>query len=913
MLMEEGKQLYEAGREALSIPIYRRVTEDGAGNFIRDSLSAVALRKLANSASWVDSISTDRVLGFYRKALQLQQQLLPDEHEDVTRTLCDFGSYLISTNQLDSASYYLYSASHRYEHQSNPDITAWLWALFNLVQITAARRDRQLTEEVVRKAGRLLDAHRNQLSPEQLFQYYYNFTYHPSGLGLVELTKENAAIAIKIARAHGGDGQIPHIYNLVQRANLINGSYEEAYRYIDTTLSYAANQKALWQSSFYNNKATVEIELGYHLEALESAKQALRLADTSFTFYNQLYTNMATAYWKLGRHEQVLPYIDLAIKAIYPFVLLTDYSTLTSVLDSLSAEDLRQITFPLIERARYRAAVGSLPLACKDYDLALDAHERLRGNAISEDGRRTMSKDVRRLFDEAVRTSIAVYTATQDTAYLWRALKLSDRARAYTLEDRLRRNQTERSFGVQAIERELATLEAQAARTEEPNDRIRQLRLQRLLLTRDDEQTESTRAGSFSQDSLMTYLVKNDKTLLHYHVSDMASHVIVVRPNGGIFLANLPAGERLNEQVKAFRNGLFASQYRRKSLRGKSTQLALDEAFRTSGQELARQLIPPEALRYTQADTVFNGTRGERQRLLVVPDGDLSLLPLSALPLYTQDEEWNWKNYTSTTDLVDIQHTYSLVSLLAQNNVSAPPSEALIMAPRFSGHLYRLDHNQREAQTIQPLIGNPEVVLERQASRAKFLAAHEGSGLIHLSTHGYTDGEEPNLSYVAFSQSGDTLDPNEVLYFPEISTLNLSADLVVLSACETNLGKYIPGETALSLSSAFTAAGARSTLTSLWRVDDEATAELMKYFYKELAKGEDRSAALGTAQRKLRKQRDYVHPYYWAGFVLHGVDGPVELPRRENWWPWLIGALALMGLSGMGYRHFSGPKKLAHH
>jgi len=105
----------------------------------------------------------------------------------------------------------------------------------------------------------------------------------------------------------------------------------------------------------------------------------------------------------------------------------------------------------------------------------------------------------------------------------------------------------------------------------------------------------------------------------------------------------------------------------------------------------------------------------------------------------------------------------------------------------------------------------------------------------------------------------------------DIYNLKLSADLVVLSACETGLGKEIKGEGLISLTRAFMYAGAASVVASLWKVDDAATAALMAQFYKEMfTNGKRPAAALSEAQRFIAGQKRWRSPYFWAGFVLQG-------------------------------------------
>ena len=105
----------------------------------------------------------------------------------------------------------------------------------------------------------------------------------------------------------------------------------------------------------------------------------------------------------------------------------------------------------------------------------------------------------------------------------------------------------------------------------------------------------------------------------------------------------------------------------------------------------------------------------------------------------------------------------------------------------------------------------------------------------------------------------------------EVFNLKLNADLVVLSACETGLGKEIKGEGLIGLTRGFMYAGAARVVTSLWNVDDLATAELMKLFYRGMLQdGLRPAAALRAAQYELSKQKRWPSPYFWAGFVLQG-------------------------------------------
>lgn len=145
-------------------------------------------------------------------------------------------------------------------------------------------------------------------------------------------------------------------------------------------------------------------------------------------------------------------------------------------------------------------------------------------------------------------------------------------------------------------------------------------------------------------------------------------------------------------------------------------------------------------------------------------------------------------------------------------------------------------------------------------------------GYVHFATHGVVDLERPELSGIVLSmvdEKGKEQDGYVRLY--EIYNLNLPAELVVLSACQTGVGKQVKGEGLIALTRGFMYAGAARVVASLWKVDDSATAALMAQFYKEIfVNGKRPAAALRTAQSEIAKQKRWQSPHYWAGFVLQG-------------------------------------------
>ncbi len=189
--------------------------------------------------------------------------------------------------------------------------------------------------------------------------------------------------------------------------------------------------------------------------------------------------------------------------------------------------------------------------------------------------------------------------------------------------------------------------------------------------------------------------------------------------------------------------------------------------------------------------------------------------------------------------------------------------------------LQRLLFSRDEAEAIAAVApaGSVLKALDFQASRAMALSDKLANyRIIHFATHGLLDSAHPELSGLALSQVDEQGNPQDgYLRLNEIYNLKLNADLVVLSACQTGLGKEIKGEGLIGLTRGFMYAGAPRVVASLWQVNDAATAELMKRFYRGMLKEKLRpAAALRQAQLELMKKPAWRAPYYWGAFVLQG-------------------------------------------
>jgi len=266
---------------------------------------------------------------------------------------------------------------------------------------------------------------------------------------------------------------------------------------------------------------------------------------------------------------------------------------------------------------------------------------------------------------------------------------------------------------------------------------------------------------------------------------------------------------------------------------------------------------------------------GEYQRLIIIPDGELTAVPFSALRIGADRKSVIEKIEVVQAPSINVWAELSADGRKGHN----PEGQALIVASDAGGRLgnEQLDNIQytlAEANSIKNILGDKAKVLTSpmlsRDSIQRSLSANPS--VLHIAAHGVYSSALPAYSGLVLDNSPSS---RELWLAPEISRSSYALDLVVLSACESNQGQYIDGEGLMSLGRSFLESGVRQVVGSLWRVEDQSTSELMASFYQALYnKNLTASAALKSAQQSLLESRDkaFKDPYYWAGFTLMGAS-----------------------------------------
>src|SRR4029077_7353193 len=387
--------------------------------------------------------------------------------------------------------------------------------------------------------------------------------------------------------------------------------------------------------------------------------------------------------------------------------------------------------------------------------------------------------------------------------------------------------------------------------------------------------------------------IDDDTVILEYALGDEKSYLWVV-DHRQIASYELPPAREIQRVAALLRKALVPLQFMpgEEASHLQARRRKADQEYQRYAGQLSRLVLAPAELSHSK-------------RLLIVPDGSLQYIPFAVLPVPAAGEH---KTILITHHEVVVLPSAAALNSLREAAVKrAPPSKvaAIFADPVFRrdddrfrsphltakkpqelpsgltraildmhGSLYiaRLIGSRQEAAAIRQILGRKDVLLASgfAATRDRLLKEDIGSyRILHIATHGIIDIQRPEMSGLILSlisKEGRTKDG--YVRLGDIYHLKLSADLVILSACDSALGRDLDSEGIIGLPRGFLYAGARSVIASLWKVDDKATATLMASLYRRMHKGETPGAALRGAQLEMARRGR--KPADWAAFVLQG-------------------------------------------
>ena len=598
-----------------------------------------------------------------------------------------------------------------------------------------------------------------------------------------------------------------------------------------------------------------------------------------------------------------------ADKAVEPF---------TQALAMLrSVGDLSNAAIALEGLARAEQKRNNLEAAHKYITESLAAIETVRSRASSLQMRASYRALAERAYEFYIDVLMQQHAASPSQGFDARAFEASERGRARSFLERLNERRVDIRQGVDAAliekERDLArVLNAKAQREMQLKARrgnkeeIATLHREISGLEEEYQQVQAAIRRSSPQYSALTQPqplglkdiqphLDADTVLLEYSLGETRSYLWIVTTDS-LKTYELPAQDAIDKVAREVYESLRARSVV-KSLEApeqKKARIAqADLKFGKAAAELGRMILAPAA----------SDLRGKR--LVIVADGALQYVPFAALSL-TQNHPLILDH-----ELISLPSasSFAVQRQNLANRAAAPRAVAVIADPVFSTNDARLratarvggPREQVATRIIEHSSGGPGgqlsisrlpftrseadqiVAVAPPASSMKALDFRANREIatsdelskyryVHFATHGYLDTSRAGLSAIVLSlvdEQGKAQDG--FLRTHDIYNLKLPAELVVLSACETGLGKDLEGEGIDGLTRAFMYAGARRVVVSLWNVNDKATAALMQRFYAGMLRtNKTPAAALRAAQIEMLRTRQWQSPYFWAPFVMQG-------------------------------------------
>lgn len=483
----------------------------------------------------------------------------------------------------------------------------------------------------------------------------------------------------------------------------------------------------------------------------------------------------------------------------------------------------------LFDRGRIAEKEGNLKEAIRFYDTAIQVIEQQRSTISVEAGKIGFVGDKQAVYHSLI---TALYRDQQQA----KAFEYVERAKSRALVDLLAGKQ---NFAVKSAGREEQIRRVLAENDQSEADilsldkntdksRIRSIAVKaRQDLQREAPELASLVSISATPISDLQSLIPRDETLVEYYYSGNDMFAFVLSANGLQSARLNPAG--LAEELASFRESLENPRSRTTS------SLAI---------RLYQRLFKPLEAALPN------------RNIIIVAHGMLHYIPFSALH--------DGKTYLIDRYKIRLMPSASAMKYLRERKNDKPGGILALGNPDLGNPSHDLVFAQKEAVEVSRTWANSRVLVRKEATEAALRRHGSNYNYIHFATHGQFSPQNPLQSALLLAPDARS---NGLLTVDKLYAMELNANLVTLSACETGLSKVANGDDLVGLTRGFLYAGAGSIVASLWKVDDLATSYLMIRFYRGMQKT-DKLDALRQAQLETRKK--YSHPYYWASFQLTG-------------------------------------------
>ena len=550
----------------------------------------------------------------------------------------------------------------------------------------------------------------------------------------------------------------------------------------------------------------------------------------------------------------------------------------------LPGKDIRKITpsdiygeYTLLDllftAASVYQSIGQSATALDLYRLSFAAERELRHQYISPSAKEAAISDSRYRYEAAIALAWQCWQTTHQAAYQLAILQFMEDSKSQLLWEEMQQQSIH--AGNDTIHKRIRLLEqAQLYYRKEAlqggkSDSLLQLREQRLAwdlatLRKKVRQTEHTGNEIFSPDSLLRRLAPRQR-IRTYFAGEHTLYTIESDHKGIRYADSTPLDP---DAIRYFKQHFFEE--------GPAAMVNHPKAYYQAAHRLYTQIFAGHPLQpgYTY---------------LLMPDGPLNTLPVEALitdSVYKPTiGQWPFVLKQAT-----VSYAYSLRtwSLQMQAHSNQEGFSGFFISRQRAG-LPELQGVMKEKELLTPVINNGQWFVNEQANSKQFRDALEQSGIVHISTHGFTQKDSTAAPHIMLYDAP--------FYLFELNGVVRHPALVVLSACKTGDGRPVTGEGIQSMAHAFMAGGTPAVVAASWNVNDATAPLLMQQFYQQLTIQHNTATALQQAKLNWLKDPEVTEmhklPYYWAALSFQGNTGAVILSSSRFSWYWLLLLLAI--------------------
>jgi CHAT domain-containing protein len=729
--------------------------------------------------------------------------------------------------------------------------------------------------------------------------------------------------AIKINKISGNKNNrylSNYMINLAEAWFQLN-DFSKVIQYTDTTKKLLKNQPENYSelSAIYSLLGETYMKLGLSQLALTNANKCLALRRKYLGNKNLL---IAEAYDLLGRFYEYKLNLDSALQ-YYQRALISsvvDFNNLSLKANPIFIQS--KTNEPIIGFVTNKASAlqkkfiddpsdtSSIALSMKCYILLDSLVSSSRKSMDTEKSKLTFTVSRHYLYEEAIEDAYLMYQLKKRKQYIQEAFQLFEKNKYLLLLEKLKMAEAANKAGIPdslaILERNLSAelkfaqdqlsdeqhkINANSSKIQSLNKKV----FETVRLIESLHQIFEKEYPNYFQiryqdrtvclENVQTYCAKMNMQVLQYFWGKKSVYILGISEDEVNF-TKVPNSEELRKNVTGFISLLHeANVISNKKFRDYS-----DRAI-----YLYEQIMKPALMTSTL-------NKNSLKNLTVIPDGPLAKLPFEAFTTsVSSSSKIDYKNLSFLIHQYNIQYAYSSNILLGNSNASHTRYIKKLLGFGYSGQTGSTDRTVRQSLPGTSLEMNTlskyfktKLFIGPNASEYNFKKYAAGYDIIHLALHGTANEEQETDTKLVFRKDLDKIDDG-LLYSNEIYNLNLEAKLVVLSACETGIGKDYNGEGIFSLARAFSYAGCPSVVISLWKVNDAATSDLMENFYKHLSNEEAIGQSLFEAKQEYLKNADEynAHPAFWASFVAFGDMSPLKI-KHHLILPWIVGLFVIL-------------------